>query len=95
MTSYQYRGYLPEQGDIIWATFDPQDGREITKRRPALVVSSTEYNSATGFIQICPITSKQRKHPGYFDLPNHLKTQGQINAIQLKSIDFFPHIEIS
>nr|WP_252893218.1 type II toxin-antitoxin system PemK/MazF family toxin [Lentilactobacillus otakiensis] len=41
---YSYHGYTPEQADLIWATFDPQEGREIQKRRPALVVSSTEYN---------------------------------------------------
>lgn len=88
MKEYSYKGYTPEQGDIIWLTFDPQEGREIAKRRPALVVSSTPYNKATGFIQICPITSRKRKQPGFFDLTGQIKVRGQVNAIQLRSIDF-------
>ncbi|MEY3786810.1 MAG: PemK-like, MazF-like toxin of type toxin-antitoxin system, partial [Pseudomonadota bacterium] len=31
--------YVPEQGDIIWLSFDPSSGKEIIKRRPAYVVS--------------------------------------------------------
>lgn len=30
--------YIPEKQDIIWLDFDPSVGREIQKRRPALVV---------------------------------------------------------
>ncbi|KRK88667.1 type II toxin-antitoxin system PemK/MazF family toxin [Lentilactobacillus sunkii] len=85
---YAYHGYTPEQADLIWATFDPQAGREIQKRRPALVVSSTEYNKKTGFVQICPITSKIRNHPGFFDVHEKDGINGQVNAIQLRSIDF-------
>jgi len=31
--------YLPEAGDVVWLTFDPQAGREQAGRRPALVLS--------------------------------------------------------
>ncbi|WP_225363437.1 type II toxin-antitoxin system PemK/MazF family toxin [Lentilactobacillus sunkii] len=34
----------PKLADLVCATFDPQAGRKIQKRRPALVVTSTEYN---------------------------------------------------
>jgi mRNA-degrading endonuclease toxin of MazEF toxin-antitoxin module len=30
--------YVPEQGDIIWLSFDPGSGKEIIKRRPAYTV---------------------------------------------------------
>ncbi|WP_225425034.1 type II toxin-antitoxin system PemK/MazF family toxin [Lentilactobacillus parafarraginis] len=63
MSRDSYRGYTPEQGDIVYVTFDPQSGREIKKRRPALVVSATPYNRATGFVQICPIISTIRHRP--------------------------------
>ncbi|WP_154064494.1 type II toxin-antitoxin system PemK/MazF family toxin, partial [Enterococcus faecalis] len=29
----------PKQKDIVWIDFDPSKGKEIRKRRPALVVS--------------------------------------------------------
>ncbi|WP_161943354.1 type II toxin-antitoxin system PemK/MazF family toxin, partial [Streptococcus suis] len=32
--------YIPQKQDIIWIDFDPSLGKEIQKRRPALVVSS-------------------------------------------------------
>lgn len=85
---YNYRGYTPQQGDIVSITFDPQRGREIKKRRPALVVSSTAYNEKTGFVQVCPITHTYRDGPGYVDVPKGLNVDGQIIAIQLRSFDF-------
>lgn len=85
---YNYHGYTPRQGDISTITFDPQEGREIKKRRPALVMSSTAYNSKTGFVQVCPITHRYRHYPGYITLPSGLRADGQISAIQLRSFDF-------
>lgn len=88
MSTDSYRGYTPEQGDIVYVTFDPQSDREIKKRRPALVVSATPYNRATGFVQICPITSTIRHRPGFFTLTDQKAVSGQVNAIQLRSVDF-------
>ena len=39
----------PKQKDIIWIDFDPSKGKDIRKRRPALVVSRDEFNERTGF----------------------------------------------
>ena len=36
--------YIPESGDIIWITFNPQAGHEQAGRRPALVLSPAAYN---------------------------------------------------
>ncbi|MCG8613537.1 MAG: type II toxin-antitoxin system PemK/MazF family toxin [Pseudomonadales bacterium] len=54
------RSYVPERNDIIWLDFDPTKGREIGKIRPALVLSSKEYNRRTGLLICCPITTSIR-----------------------------------
>ncbi|WP_125714854.1 type II toxin-antitoxin system PemK/MazF family toxin [Companilactobacillus kedongensis] len=87
MSSYAYHGYTPHQGDLIFLNFDPSVGREIKKRRPAIVMSSDQYNSKTGYIAICPITSTIRDSLMYVDI-HARKISGQINAIQFRTIDF-------
>lgn len=53
--------YIPERNDIIWLDFEPTKGKEIGKYRPALVLSSKEYNQLTGLIICCPISTSIRK----------------------------------
>ncbi|HWK10591.1 MAG TPA: type II toxin-antitoxin system PemK/MazF family toxin [Vicinamibacterales bacterium] len=36
--------YVPDAGDLVWLTFDPQAGREQRGRRPALILSPRAYN---------------------------------------------------
>ena len=69
--------YIPERGDIIWLDFDQQTGREIKKRRPALVVSPKIYNRRTGLAMVCAITSKIKNYP--FEVPIEIK--GKKSAI--------------
>ena len=52
--------YLPEQGDVVMIDFDPATGREIQKRRPALVMSKSIMAKHTGLVLVCPITSTVR-----------------------------------
>lgn len=78
--------YIPKQKDIVWIDFDPQRGREIKKRRPALVLSSDIYNKRTHFVIVSPITSTIRNIPGYFTLQNY-ETHGQVAAAQIYSLD--------
>lgn len=56
--------YLPQRNDIIWLDFEPPKGKEIGTyfevRRPALVLSSKEYNSKTGLLMCCPISTSIR-----------------------------------
>ena len=59
----------PKQRDIIWIDFDPLKGKEIKKRRPALVVSKDEFNERTGFCIVCPITSTRRSFATYVASP--------------------------
>jgi mRNA interferase MazF len=59
--------YVPERGDIVWLSFDPQTGQEQAGRRPALVLSDSRYNRLTGRGVFCPITSKAKGYP--FEVP--------------------------
>ena len=46
--------YIPNKGDYIAVTFDPQSGHEQKGRRPALVVSNNLFNKHTGLAIVCP-----------------------------------------
>lgn len=50
--------YVPDRGDVVWLSFDPQSGREQAGRRPALVLSPRAYNQRTSLAILCPITSR-------------------------------------
>ena len=53
-------GYVPERRDVIWLDFEPSQGREIGKYRPALVLSSQDYNRRSGLLICCPISTSIR-----------------------------------
>lgn len=52
--------FVPERNDIIWLDFEPPRGREIGKYRPALVLSSRDYNRKTGLLICCPVSRSVR-----------------------------------
>lgn len=55
--------YIPKRNDIVWLDFDPSKGKEIGKYRPALVLSSEEYNRKSGLLICCPISTSARGAP--------------------------------
>jgi len=80
--------YLPEKGDFIAVTFDPQSGHEQRGRRPALVVSNTLFNQQTGLAIVCPITNTDRGYPFHVAVTNDPDVRGFVMVEQVKSIDF-------
>ena len=81
------RRYVPEAGDIAWLDFDPQAGREQSRRRPALVLTDQAYNRASGLVVVCPLTSKRKPYP--FALPATVdKVDGAVLVDHLKSMDW-------
>lgn len=52
--------YIPKRNHIVWLDFEPTKGKEIGKYRPALVLSSEEYNRKTGLLICCPISTSAR-----------------------------------
>lgn len=55
--------FVPGAGDFVWLTFDPQAGRELAGRRPALVLSPRTYNERSGLALACPIASQAKGLP--------------------------------
>jgi len=51
------REWVPNAGDLVRLTFDPQAGGEQAGRRPALVLSPSLYNRRSGLALVCPVTS--------------------------------------
>ncbi len=80
--------YIPEKGDFVSVTFDPQSGHEQKGRRPALVVSNKVFNKATGLSIVCPITNRKRAIPFHIPIPEDFLLTGYIMVEQVKSIDF-------
>lgn len=80
--------YVPDTGDLIWLTFDPQVGREQAGRRPAVVLSQAIYNGRTGLAVACPITSHAKGYPFEVPLPKGLPISGVVLADHLKSVDW-------
>jgi mRNA interferase MazF len=81
-------GYLPETGDFVWLTFDPQAGREQAGRRPALVLSPRIYNAKSSLALVCPITSHAKGYPFEVPVPDGHGVGGVILADHVKSIDW-------
>jgi mRNA interferase MazF len=79
--------FLPEAGDLIWTDFDPPLGREQAGRRPALAISPRAFVLNTGFVFVCPITSRIRPLPTSVVLPGGLPIAGEILLSHLRSID--------
>ncbi len=82
------RGYVPERGDAIWITLNPQAGHEQSGRRPALVVSPAAYNGKVGLALLCPITSQVKGYPFEVLIPARLKVSGAVLSDQVKSLDW-------
>jgi mRNA interferase MazF len=80
--------YIPNQGDIVSITFDPQSGHEQKGRRLAFVVSKKLFNSSTGMAIVCPITNTDRKFPFHVPVPENSSLTGFIMVEQVKSVDF-------
>lgn len=80
--------YIPNKGDIVWLNFTPQSGHEQKGRRPAITLSTYEYNSKTYLGLFCPITSKVKNYPFEISLEDTLEIQGVILSDQIKSLDW-------
>jgi mRNA interferase MazF len=54
------RPFIPGRKDVVWLDFEPTKGKEIGKYRPALVLSSRQYNRKTGLLICCPVSTSIR-----------------------------------
>jgi len=82
------RSYVPDAGDLVWLTFDPQAGHEQRGRRPALILSPRAYNAKARLAIACPITSHAKGYPFEVALPDDGKVTGVILSDHVKSLDW-------
>jgi len=79
--------YIPDLGDLVILTFDPQSGHEQKGRRPAIIVSNRVFNKHVGLAFACPITNTKRDFPFHVPVDSKELT-GYIMTEQCKSIDY-------
>ncbi len=80
---------IPCRGDIVKLNFSPTRGHEQYGYRPALVLSTREFNAITGLALLCPITSTIRGYPFEVRLPPSTGSiTGVILSDQLRSLDW-------
>ena len=81
-------GYVPDRGDVVWISLNPQAGHEQAGRRPAVVLSPASYNGKVGLAVFCPITSQVKEYPFEVIIPPGLSVTGAVLADQVKSLDW-------
>jgi len=79
---------VPDRGDVVWLTFNPQAGHEQAGRRPAVVLSPAAYNARVGLALFCPITTRVKGYPFEVALPEGFPVGGVILADQVRSLDW-------
>ncbi len=81
-------GYTPERGDIILIAMSPQSGTEMAGDHRALVLSEKIFSVATGWVVVCPITTKIKGSPLEVPLPKGLQAHGCVVASELRTMDY-------
>lgn len=76
-----------EQGDIIFMDFNPTRGHEQSGRRPAVIVSNSDYQRLIGMSIVCPITNTTREFPTHVNLDNRTQTTGDVLCEQIRTVD--------
>lgn len=80
--------YIPQRGDVVYLSFNPQLGHEQAGRRPAMVLSPEPYNAKTGLAIFCPITSQIKGYPFEVLIPEGFPVMGVILSDQIKNLDW-------
>jgi len=78
--------YVPDTGDVVWISFDPQAGHEQAGHRPAVVLSPAVYNAKTSLMICCPMTTQIKKYP--FEVIVAGLRPSVVLADQIKSLDW-------
>ena len=82
------KGYVPQRGDVVWISLNPQSGHEQAGRRPAVVLSPGIYNEKVELAILCPVTNQIKGYPFEVLMPDGLPVSGVILADQIKSLDW-------
>lgn len=88
MKSGRSLGYVPDRGDIVKLTFNPQEGHEQSGYQPALILSPSRYNMLSSLALMCPITNQTKGFLFEVALIEEMKTTGVVLSDQVKSFDW-------
>jgi mRNA interferase MazF len=80
--------YAPERGDIILIDLSPQAGTEMRGEHRAIVLSERDFSVATGWVVVCPITTKIKGSPFEVQIPRGLAAHGCVVASELRTMDY-------
>ena len=78
--------YVPDAGEIVWISFNPQAGHEQAGHRPAVVLSPAAYNAKTSLMLCCPMTTQIKSYP--FEVVITGAVPSAVLADQVKSLDW-------
>lgn len=76
-----------DQGDIVRVDFNPTRGHEPAHERPALVVSSYQFNITNSMTIVCPISSREKDFFLHERLPEGQAVSGSVIMEQVRAID--------
>lgn len=79
------KGNKFRQGDILYFDFSPSVNNEIRGIRPAVIVSSDDYNRRADYLTVMPITKHGNNFDGYVELFGYKNVQGRVNVMQMHS----------
>jgi len=81
--------YHPDRGDLIEINFYPAAGREIDKRRPAIVLSTMTYNRSAGLCFVVPLSTDLTPGPLWIAMPGgFVRRPSLILCDYLKSFNY-------
>ena len=80
--------YDPDRGDIVLIDLSPQAGTEMRGEHRAIVLSERDFSVATGWVVVCPITTKIKGSPFEVQIPRGLKAHGCVVASELRTMDY-------
>jgi mRNA interferase MazF len=81
--------YHPDRGDLVIMSFQPAAGREIDKRRPAIVLSPLAYNRKSGLCLAVPVSTDVTPGPLWIPMPEgYLGHPSLILCDYIKSFDY-------
>ena len=78
--------YVPDRGDLVCLTFNPQAGHEQTGRRLALALSPVQYNRTIVLALFCPIISQKKGYPFEVALPDRHDISGVVLADKVRNL---------
>jgi mRNA interferase MazF len=88
MKSGSQNAYVPDRGDIVKLSFDPQQGHEQAGYRPGIILSPAKYNNLSSLALMCPITSRSKGFLFEVSLHQGMVTTGVVLSDQVKSFDW-------